>query len=184
MLAEPDREFALQVAKTRSENGPSLNDAAWRVVKNRGHTREEYALALRRAEAAAADEADLHRVFYLKTLGVAQYRVGLFAEAIATLTRRARLKLGTLAPLVSRMDLAGLVKINGPRGSLSWLDPTDLAILAMVQHQSVEKKQAQETLGYLRKRVAQYHADKVQEAQSFLREAEAVVQMAMEKPKK
>src|SRR5262249_12962610 len=91
-LSEPDREFALQVAPTHSENFRALQEAAWEVVKSRDAGKSAYALALRQAEAAVREypgsgvTADLAyapypgRVLPINVLGVAQYRLGQYAE--------------------------------------------------------------------------------------------------------
>jgi hypothetical protein len=79
------REAALQVAETVHEDPYELNKAAWQVVMAPGGDRDVYALALRQADAAvqaAPGDGD-----FLSTLGVAHYRLGLYAKALETLEK-------------------------------------------------------------------------------------------------
>jgi dipeptidyl aminopeptidase/acylaminoacyl peptidase len=124
-LCEADREFALQVAQTHSEDSIILNDAAWKVLKVRDAGKNAYARALRQAEAAVRLTPE-HGDF-LNMLGIAQYRAGRHADALATLTKSEKLQ-------PSKIDehAAGL------------------ALLAMTQHQLGKKDEAKATLGRLR----------------------------------
>jgi WD40 repeat protein/tRNA A-37 threonylcarbamoyl transferase component Bud32 len=151
MLSESERDFALQVARTHSENPWRLNLAAWEKVKTAKLAREAYALALRQAEAAI--RLTPGDGYILNTLGVAQYRMGQFSEAAATLTRSEKLN-------------------AGEEGSL----PMDLAFLAMSQHQLGRKEEAQATLRRLREAMKKESWTQDAEAQGFLREAEALLQ--------
>jgi Flp pilus assembly protein TadD len=151
-LSEPDRDFALQVAQTHSEDPQQLNAAAWKVVKAAGLAREAYALALRQAEAAARLAPGDGTI--LNTLGVAQYRMGRHADAVATLTQSD--------------------KFNAARFKSSI--PADLAFLAMAQHQLGRKEQAQATLARLREAMKQLQRANDPESQGFLREAEGLIE--------
>jgi tetratricopeptide (TPR) repeat protein len=152
-LSEADRGFALQVARTHEEEKDAgvLNAAAWEVVKDRDAGKDAYGAALRQADAAvrlAPGNGTL-----LTTLGVARYRTGRYAEALATLTKSE--------------------KLNATKeGS----QPADLAFLAMAQHQLGKKDEAQATLGRLRQVMTQPGWAKDPEAQGFLREAKALLQ--------
>jgi Tfp pilus assembly protein PilF len=88
---------------------------------------------------------------YLNTLGVAQYRLCRYQEALATLTRSDQLR---------------------STGS----HPDDLAFLAMAQHQLDQEEQAQATLARLREVMKNPTQAKNAEAQGFLREAEALIE--------
>src|SRR5262249_16914572 len=77
---------------------------------------------LRRAEAACQHEPNNDT--YLNTLGVAQYRVGLLREALATLRRSNALSGGS--------------------------DPANLAFLAMAYQRLEQAEQARQTLAGLR----------------------------------
>jgi hypothetical protein len=157
-LCEADRAFALQVAQTRPQDSvplldvaQRLNDAAWDVAKTSSAGKEPYALALRQAEAAVR-LAPGDR-FILNTLGVAQYRTGRYAEALATLTRSEKLN-----------------------ATEEGADPADLAFLAMVQHQLGKKDEAKVTLARLRNVMKQPRWASDAEAQGFLREAEQLLE--------
>jgi hypothetical protein len=113
-----------------------------------------YAVALRRAEAAVrlgpGDDG-----LILTTLGVAQYRMGRYAEALDTLTMSESRK-----------------RLNFMRGGIQ---PADLAFLALVQHQFGKKDEAKATLGRLREVMKQPQWTNNPEAQGFLREAEELI---------
>ncbi|HTU17808.1 MAG TPA: protein kinase, partial [Gemmataceae bacterium] len=153
-LSEGDREFALQLAQTHSENSrhsKQLNEAAWNVIKARDVGKDAYSRALRQAEAAVRLAPKNGNI--LNTLGVAQYRADRYAEALATLTKSE--------------------KLNATKqGSL----PTDLAFLAMTQHQLGKKDEAKATLGRLRKIMKQPRSAQDAESASFLREAEELIE--------
>jgi hypothetical protein len=151
-LDEAERAFALQVAQTHSQNAQQLNGLAWDVVKARGGDKEAYALALGQATGAFREEPKSG--YILNTLGVAQYRVGQYAAALATLTESE--KLNTVA--------------------FKGTQPADLAFQAMAQHQLGKSDEAKATLARLREVMKQERWAKDAEAQSFLREAEETLQ--------
>jgi WD40 repeat protein/tRNA A-37 threonylcarbamoyl transferase component Bud32 len=148
---ESDRAFALQVAQTHGEDHQRLNEAAWKVARTSRLAREAYALALRQAETAARLAPRYGAI--LNTLGVAQYRMGQYAEAAATLAESEKLNAAAF---------------GGPQ-------PADLAFLAMAQHQLGRKEQAQATLGRLHEVMKQPRWAQDAESQGFLREAEALL---------
>jgi len=89
----------------------------------------------------------------LNSLGVAQYRVGRFQEALATLTKSE--------------------KLNATKeGS----NPVDLAFLAMTRHRLNQKDEAKATLGRLREVMKQPRRTKDAEAAAFLREADELIE--------
>jgi hypothetical protein len=88
-LDENDRRFALEVALSHREEPWAWNVAAWDVVKVRGSGKGACARALRHAEAAFHLTPENGNI--LNTLGVAQYRVGRYAEALATRTKSDKL---------------------------------------------------------------------------------------------
>jgi Flp pilus assembly protein TadD len=120
------------------------------VVKVRDASKVAYARALRHAEfAVRAAHKNGH---ILNTLGVAQYRVGRYTDALATLTKSE--------------------KLNATKeGSL----PVDLAFLAMTQHQLGKKDEAKETLGRLREIMKDQRWMQDIESVRFLREAEQLI---------
>jgi TolA-binding protein len=86
-------------------------------------------------------------------LGVAQYRIGRYTDALATLTQ--------------------CEKLNATKeGSL----PSDLAFLAMSQHQIGKKDEAKTTLERLRKVMKQPSWSQDAVSASFLREAEELIE--------
>jgi Tfp pilus assembly protein PilF len=107
--------------------------------------------ALRQAEVAvrlAPGNAPI-----LNTLGVAQYRVGRYADALATLTKSEKLN----------------ATQEGPH-------PADLAFLTMVRHRLGQKDEAKATLDRLRKVLKQEGWVENPEAVGFLREAEELIE--------
>jgi WD40 repeat protein/serine/threonine protein kinase len=145
-----DRRFALEVARTHSENPIQLNRAAWQVVRASGGKREAYARALPLAEAAVQAAPSTGR--YLTTLGIVHYRLGNYAKALEILTQSEKLN---------------ATKEGAP--------PADLGFLAMAQHQHGNKEIAKATLARLREVTNQERWAKDAEAQSFLREAEELI---------
>jgi hypothetical protein len=146
-----DRAFALSVAQTHSEHAGAWNDIAWNAIKVRGSGKDAYTWALRYAEGAGRLAPE--NGFFLNTLGVAQYRVGRYADALASLMKSEELN--------ATKD-----------GSI----PSDLAFLAMTQHQLGKKDEAKATLNRLRKVMKQPHWEKDAESASFLREAEELIE--------
>jgi dipeptidyl aminopeptidase/acylaminoacyl peptidase len=150
LLNDADREFALHVALIHSEDATALNKGAWEVVRSRDAGKDAHAVALRRAEAAvrlAPGDGNI-----LNTLGVAQYRMGVHAEALETLEQSA--------------------KLNAAQGPY----PSDLAFLAMAEQQLGHKEQAKATLARLRKVMNEPAREKNAEGQGFLREAEELIE--------
>jgi tetratricopeptide (TPR) repeat protein len=117
-LSQPVRQEALELAETRPENAPRLNEASWIVVREPGAGAAAYQGALGQAEAAcrlAPNDAD-----YLCTLGVAYYRVGKYREAVTTLEK------------------------SLPRPSSRGADSCDLYFLALCHHRLGNAAKAQE----------------------------------------
>jgi predicted NACHT family NTPase len=159
---DPDeREFALQVAQSLPEHttdAGQLNEAAWKVVRTRDAGKDAYLQALSQAEAAVRLLPEVGII--VNTLGVAQYRMGRYPEAQATLTRSE--------------------KLNATKdGSHA----ADLAFLAMTQHQLGKKDEAKATLARLRKVMEQTRWADDPEAVSFLCEAEELIEGSEENKK-
>ncbi|HTU22086.1 MAG TPA: protein kinase [Gemmataceae bacterium] len=146
-IIEPEEPDDPQIMKEAEQ----LNDAAWGVVKTRGAAKAGYAGALRRAEAAVCLAPK--DGYILNTLGVAQYRVGRYADAVATLTKSEKLNVAK-------------------RGLL----PADLAFLAMAQHRLGKKNESKATLVRLRKVMQQPRWTQDAQAEGFLREAEELIE--------
>ncbi len=85
-LAEPVRKVALQIANSRLwEDARKLEEQNWEVVMSAGEEIEAYRLALGKAE--MANRLEPNDPIILAMLGVAQYRVGAYQDALDTLTR-------------------------------------------------------------------------------------------------
>src|SRR5262249_3728468 len=123
----------------------------WATVQSSGHSREDYLRALRYIEAACRIEPESGS--FLNTLGVAQYRVGRDEAALATLTRSDR---GNAAAF---------------QGSI----PQDLAFLAIAHYRLGHRDLALAALTRLRDAMKKPRWSTDSEAQSFLREAEALI---------
>jgi hypothetical protein len=143
------RALALELERSRSRP-KALNDAAWLVARESDHDPATYALALRRAEASCDDQPDFPD--HLHTLGVTQYRVGLYREALATLTRTNTLFGGR--------------------------EPDCLAFMALSQQKLGQQEAARQTLAQFRDAVkATGYRTEPGEVVDFLREAEAVIEL-------
>ena len=88
-LGEPVRQEALALAEQVPEHSGQLDEASRAVVNRPGAGVAAYRLALRRAEAACRLVPDDRGL--LTTLGMAQYRLGLYREAVASLIQADRL---------------------------------------------------------------------------------------------
>lgn len=130
------------------EDPTLLNEKCWEVVSRPGASESAYRTAVRWAETAcriAPKDGS-----YLNTLGVAQYRLGRYNDALATLTRSNAL--------------------NGGR------DPWDLAFLAMAQHRLGRTEEVRRTLSELRDVMKTPPPGCAAESsESLLREVEAVI---------
>jgi tetratricopeptide (TPR) repeat protein len=162
-LSAPVRQAALDIAGRYQEDPSFLDEAAWKVVRSAGRTADEYRLALRQAQAARA--IDPENGDYLTVLGVAQYRLGLHAEAVATLARAE-----AIASQAKSVILGAL--LGGSKHT-----PEELAFLAMAHHQLGHQEQAKAYLDRFRESVMKpqfRHAD----LRSVLTEAEALLKGA------
>jgi serine/threonine protein kinase len=92
------RAAALAHAERLTENATNLNAQSWRVAVLRDAPKADCERALRWAQEAV--ELGPNNPDFLNTLGVLQYRNGLYKEAVATLTRshEAYNRKGTLQP--------------------------------------------------------------------------------------
>jgi tetratricopeptide (TPR) repeat protein len=102
------------------------NTESWNIVSDPRRSAEQYAEALRLA--AEITQIQPESGYYMNTLGVAQYRVGRFQEAVESLTRSESLN---------------AKQIGSPH-------PVDLAFLAMAYHRAGKIDQANEVLARAR----------------------------------
>jgi len=145
------RQEAICLAQTHPEEPTALNERAWELVKLPNGEMSNYRAALRYSEEGCQLEPE--NGLSLNTLGVAYYRVGNFEKAIATLLRS-----------------------HEANKSVVWGSlPADVAFLAMTQHQLGHATEAQAVLSRLRERMKDPRWAKDDEAQGFLREAEALL---------
>jgi tetratricopeptide (TPR) repeat protein len=133
-------------------DGPDRwNNDAWMVVRSPRQTPEAYAAALKHAEAAVQAAPD--NGYFINTLGVAQYRMGQYAEALETLTKSD--------------------KLNATKnGSI----PADVAFLAMVRYRLGQKEEANAMLVRLSAYLRDPRHIRDREAYAFLREAEELIE--------
>ncbi|HEY3242970.1 MAG TPA: hypothetical protein VGM03_06410, partial [Phycisphaerae bacterium] len=163
------RAAALRLAESRVDNLGVLINSAWDVVKAPGGDADVYARALRHA-AAAARMGPVGRPMLI--LGVAQYRNGQNAEALATL----RWSDSTTAfAFAARGNKAG-----DPAPPMDALFSSNLpvhgAFIAMSLHNLGRTDEAQRVLARLRALMKDpAHANRV-ESLGFLREAEALIE--------
>jgi len=144
--SDPEVQAAcLKLAEARPESANDCNNAAWPLASKPGQPDADYQRGLRLARAACRLEPE--NVAFLNTLGVAQYRCGLTAEALATLTRT--------------------------NAKNKEADPYDLAFLALTQHRLGQSNKARATLDRLREVVKDRSWVGNREVRAFLREAEA-----------
>jgi hypothetical protein len=152
-LGESVRQQALTLAGRLHRDPELLERTAWEVVHRPDRPPASYDWARRQAEVACRFAPE--NGVFANTLGVAQYRLGLYEGALATLTRSDRLNAAR------------------PEGALA----TDVAFLAMTQHRLDHKDQARANLERLRQLMKKpEYADNVQ-VQGFLREAESLLEM-------
>jgi WD40 repeat protein/serine/threonine protein kinase len=125
-IKEPVRAIAIQIAEARLwEDAVKLNDQSWDVASSSDSNAVAYQAASNKAEKAAGLEHENWSI--LRTLGVAQYRVGAYENAFATLTRAE----GIRAVVYKELDL-----------------PTT-AFKAMALHHLGRDQEAQVALGQL-----------------------------------
>jgi tetratricopeptide (TPR) repeat protein len=150
-LTEPVQKQALILAEQFTEDAWRLGAASWLVVRKPGARAADIRLALLQAEAACRLIPEHGGL--LRTLGVAQYRTGKYAEAVASLKSADRR--------------------NAPahRGLSA---PQDMAFLALAQHRLGQHDQAKVALSRLRTSMKSPKWFNNVEAQAAAREALAL----------
>jgi WD40 repeat protein/tRNA A-37 threonylcarbamoyl transferase component Bud32 len=154
------RERALALVEGYTEDPEQLNNSSWALIRRPGGKPEDFALARRRAQTACA--LDPRNAMYLGTLGLAQYRLQQYAEALTSLTE---------ADLIYK-------EISGNS------HPGDQAFVAMAQHHLGHHDEARATLRLVRKAMDQPKWTNDEETRAAWREAEELLKEPAEKPKK
>ncbi len=149
-LSEPVRRAALNLTEHVLENAEKLGAVSWAVARVPGADPLAYRLALRQAEAACRLMPQSAAV--VTTLGVAQYRMGQYQEAVATLLAAGPLD-GASATIPGRADLA---------------------FLALSYHKLGRHTEARAFLNRLRKALHKGVYARSQLGRMFLREAQAL----------
>jgi WD40 repeat protein len=125
-LSDEVRQLALQLAQEEDENPVLLDKAAYDAVKEPGRDSTAHRRGLRWAEAACRLEPT--NGVFLNTLALAQYRLGDYEPARATL---------------ARAEVLNVTRFDGP-----W--PRDLAVRALIEIQLGQLEPARATLARLR----------------------------------
>ncbi len=149
-LDEEVRQDALRLARGQREQPVPLNNAAWGIVRRPGAEPGAYQRALRYAEVACRLRPDTGS--YLNTLGVAQFRLGRYADAVATLLQ---------SDQINRKDQGGS-------------SAADLAFLAMAYYRLGQAQEAAAYLERLRTLMKDQKHARDEENRTFLAEAESL----------
>lgn len=145
-FVEPDEGVQIfPTASTPRSIAMALNNTSWYICRDLGRSEQEYRHALALAERACAIEPN---GTYLNTLGVAQYRLGMYQEAFETLTRADELNQGI---------------------------PEDVVFLAMLHHRFGDEDAAEEQMQRLRRIMARGRRGVASEMRMFIQEAEQLL---------
>ncbi len=205
-VSDAVRQRALALAEHFRDDPYRLRRAAWAVVRRSGLAAEDYRDAFPWVEAASREHPD--EGDRLVKLGMAQYRVGDYQKALATLHR-----VYDLIPEKDESEEYGtfygkvvdgeIVKITAeeaddesmefwnvpdlPKGMGLWAIPADLAFLAMMKHQMGQKNEArahlQELRDYMEVFKEYWEEDSgPEDPRPFTQEAETLIQGDPQKP--
>jgi hypothetical protein len=180
-LSAAVRKTALDLAERVELDPEVLNNTSWFTVREPGLSPGAYTRALHMAEEAVRKEP--RRGYYVNTLGVAQYRIGHYAEALKTLLQSSQLN---SSPLVTGRTSGFTRKNRNRSGSVL---PADVAFLAMTYQRLSQKEEARDELERLRSlmegqnelldtQLDEIVRDQIQESLAFLREAEELIDKA------
>ncbi|UCD74351.1 MAG: serine/threonine protein kinase [Phycisphaerales bacterium] len=129
----------------------NLGNLAWDIARMPGQTKADYLFALATIEQALADRVG--DPAFTNTVGVLQYRLGRYAEALITLARS--------DAWYSEQYEGGV--------------PADVAFIAMAHYQLGNEAEALAALERLRTLMLQPDIGKIDENRSFLAEVEALI---------
>jgi tetratricopeptide (TPR) repeat protein len=158
-LGEELRQKAAALSDRRRKDADLLKDASWAIVRTPGADASAYCLALSQAKHACRLAPDNSKI--LTTLGVAQYRVGQYLQAVETL---------------AQCDRICLVHDYG------CYHPANQAFLAMALYRLGQTEKALDHLDNVRVRKDAAWWAKNEEV--LMREAEALLQAQTVKPRK
>jgi WD40 repeat protein/predicted Ser/Thr protein kinase len=146
-ISPQTREKAMTLAKHYREATPdTFHRASWAISRLPYLNGVLYRLALRQAESACRLASDQGK--HLTVLGMAQYRLGQYQKALATLTRADQINKGS---------------------------PIDLVFTAMTQRQLGEKESLRSTVTRLRVAMKRPEWARNNAVHAFIREAEATI---------
>ena len=152
VLDETIRKLALPIANSRCWwDVYKLNEESWKVVSSPDANEVTYREALNKAERAVS--LNPHRVF-VNTLGVAQYRVGSYKDALLTLSRSDKM----------------VTDANQPSMAEDW------AFIAMSMYRLGQVDEAKVALARLRALFKDERFSDYEEAKAFLAEAEKLIE--------
>jgi hypothetical protein len=144
------RQQAVTTAETYEEDPDAMNWHSRRRISEPNRNAAAYRLALRQSERAC--QLVPNKGPYVTTLGIAQYRLASYADALRTL------------------EQADKLNSAEKRSSI----PANLAFLAMTRHQLGQKQEAKNTFDRLREVMNKPEWANDTEAQGFFREAAIV----------
>jgi hypothetical protein len=160
-IQESLRAVALRLASARGDDPPDLNSAAWSILISAQASAADYRRALRLAEAAA--RMNPWNADHINTLGVAQYRSGLYREALASFERSRKIRLDPL----SIGDIIPVREANS--------EPSTEAFTAMAYFQLGERDKAWASLNAFRTLIQAPQYARDQRLVAVLREAENLI---------
>jgi tetratricopeptide (TPR) repeat protein len=152
IVSQEVRERVLELLGREEDNADALVHAVWWVVLNADLQTGLYHRALRKAETACCIEPDCGLT--VSALGAAQYRVGEYEAALATLTRS---------------DQMNLKQFDGKP------QPSDVAFLAMAHYRLGHSDEARKLLDRLRQLLPEDGRNADAAWQMLLREAESLI---------
>jgi tetratricopeptide (TPR) repeat protein len=150
-IGDPVRKLALKLLDQYDDDSSRFIVASRAVLRQPGADAAQYRRAVQLAEAACRLTPEAGS--YLTTLGIARYRAGQYPEALDALTHARSLN----------------AKARGRDY------PDDVAFLALCYQRLGQPEPAQNRLAELRELLRQKPWDKSEEAQAYLREAEALI---------
>ena len=150
-LTTDNRAEAVKFLRALGDHANWMNSDAWAICRSSSVSARDYALSLRKAQVAAAMFPDDYGI--LNTLGVAQFRCGLFEAATSTLSKCVTHQTAT-------------------RGRPH---PVDLLVLSMIHARVGDEKKASDFLAQARELIHNPAITDDEDTRFFLREAESLV---------